>query len=152
MKAFVLSAILLGSAMQSKAVNLAECTIVSSSADAPLVTKMSKVMRDDIERVTGESPHLSGSLQTAGKDQRDEIVLATVDGLKKLGLDGFVDVSAINGGWEHSLRISSHTLSYVSGPMSPSVFSKLSDDHVLSPQSSSLMKKPRYLTEGVFDT
>lgn len=100
MKAFILSAILLGSAMQSKAVNLAECAIVSSSADAPLVTKMSKVMRDDIEMVTGESPHLSGSLQTAGKDQRDEIVLATVDGLKKLGLDGFVDVSAINGGWE----------------------------------------------------
>lgn len=111
-KSVFLIATLLGATSLAKAVELTKCTIVASENDAPLVHKMAEVMSRDIEMVTGVRAHVAdaawlkknsaknGKLGGAAKDASDEIVLATVDGLRDLGLDGAVDVAAIRGGWE----------------------------------------------------
>ena len=114
---------MLGASAWAKAVNLEDCVIVASGHDAPLVGKMAKVLSDDIGRVTGVKPRVAGASSMAAASassggtawsmspdkgtgaKRGEVVLATVDGLKSLGLEGRVDASAIAGCWERYMIV-----------------------------------------------
>ncbi len=114
---------MLGASALAKAVNLEDCVIVASGHDAPLVGKMAKVLSDDIGRVTGVKPRVAGASSMAAASassggtawsmspdkgtgaKRGEVVLATVDGLKSLGLEGRVDASAIAGCWERYMIV-----------------------------------------------
>ena len=75
------------------AVNLKECVIVSDKTDAPLVGKMATTLSEDIERVTGVRPKVSGKMKKG-----PVVVLATAERIVRLCPD--VDAEDIRGSWE----------------------------------------------------
>jgi hypothetical protein len=75
---------------KSAAVNLTEATIAYLDGDAPLVKQMAQVLADDIERVSGMRPTVTGKTGKAGKAA--QVVLATV---KRSGLH-----RELRGTWE----------------------------------------------------
>ena len=71
MKKIILSMILVACASMARAIDLTKATIVCQKGDAPLVHHMAQVMADDIERVSGVRPGLTGKSGV-------KVVLATV--------------------------------------------------------------------------
>ena len=71
MKKIILSMILVACAPMARAIDLTKATIVCQKGDAPLVQHMAQVMADDIERVSGVKPGLSGKSGC-------QVILATV--------------------------------------------------------------------------
>ena len=51
---------------KSATVDLTKATIVYLNRDAPLVRQMAQVLADDIERVSGKRPEVSGNTQREG--------------------------------------------------------------------------------------
>ncbi len=75
------------------AVDLKQCRIIVSDADAPLAQKMATVLSEDIERVTGVRPAVAHRTETGAA-----VVLATADHAAEMAPD--VDVSDLRGTWE----------------------------------------------------
>ena len=93
MKKLIAIVIGLTTTLAVMAIDLKQCSIVTSETDVPLVQKMATVMSEDIQRVTGVRP---GIVHKA--DQGVTVILATVEHAAELVPD--INVSQLRGSWE----------------------------------------------------
>lgn len=107
--------------MSAVAVDLKQCRVVVAEGDAALVKKMAKVLSEDVERVTGVLPvvdvvasSLDSHLSTLNSSP-STVILATVEGMRLLGLSDDVDVRDIQGGWEQFKIVTKGKKLYVVG-------------------------------------
>lgn len=106
--------------MSAGAVDLKQCRVVVTEGDAALVQKVAEVFSEDVERVTGVRPMVDvvsplNSQRSTLDAPFSTVVLATVEGIKMLGLSAEVDVTDIRGGWEQFKIVTKGKRLYVVG-------------------------------------
>lgn len=107
--------------LSAGAVDLKECRVVLVEDEADLVNKVANVFAEDVERVTGSRPTVSTCLTPDAHlafefyAHEQMVVIATVEGLEKLGLTKNVDVSDIKGRWERYKIVTKGKRLYIIG-------------------------------------
>ena len=101
--------------LSAGAVDLKQCRVVVAESDVALVKKIANVFSDDVERVTGARPAVTADRKLRDKASVPLVVIATVEGMKQLGLAEAVGADDIRGCWERYRIVTKGNRLYIVG-------------------------------------